>query len=168
MNRLKEIEGYNRDYFISCEGEVISFKGNKKTILKKRINRGGYYYVNLCNNGKYKSISIHRLVSMYFVNKYNVSFNILNHIDGNKLNNHYSNLEWCTLSHNSKEASRLGLLRIRKGSKSNLYTGKINNEIANKIRDIRNNKRLSHNKIAKMFNVSKTTIINICKNRIYI
>lgn len=51
MNRLKEIEGYNRDYFISCEGEVISFKGNKKTILKKRINRGGYYYVNLCNNG---------------------------------------------------------------------------------------------------------------------
>lgn len=36
MNRLKEIEGYNRDYFISCEGEVISFKGNKKNDIKEK------------------------------------------------------------------------------------------------------------------------------------
>lgn len=31
---------------------------------------------------------------------------MLNHIDGNKLNNRYDNLEWCDQVHNMKEASR--------------------------------------------------------------
>lgn len=166
MSRLKEIEGYNGDYLISENGEVISVKNNCHKILKKRINSRGYYYINLCKNGKYKSVSIHRIVGKHFVDNPN-NYNILNHIDGNKLNNDYSNLEWCTASHNSKEASRLGLLNIRKGNESNLYSGKINIDIANKIRKIRNDENLPYSKIAKMFNVSKSTIINICKNRIY-
>lgn len=49
----------------------FSFKSGKSKILKKRINQGGYYYVNLCKNGKYKSFCIHRLVGIYFVDKYN-------------------------------------------------------------------------------------------------
>lgn len=39
----------------------FSFKSGKSKILKKRINQGGYYYVNLCKNGKYKSFCIHRI-----------------------------------------------------------------------------------------------------------
>lgn len=58
--------------------------------------------------------------------------------------------------------------QYKKGSESNLYGGKINIDIANRIREIRNNENLSYSKIAKMFNVSKATIINICKNRIYV
>lgn len=54
MSRLKEIEGYNGDYLISDNGEVISNKSNCRKILRKRINKRGYYYVNLCKNGKYK------------------------------------------------------------------------------------------------------------------
>lgn len=167
MSRLKEIEGYNGDYLISDNGEVISLKNNCHKTLKKRINSRGYYYVNLSKNGKYKSVSIHRIVGKHFIDNPN-NYNILNHIDGNKLNNDYSNLEWCTASHNMKEAARLGLLNIKKGSESNLYGGKINIDIANRIREIRNNENLSYSKIAKMFNISKVTIINVCKNRIYI
>lgn len=36
-------------------------------------------------------------------------FKHINHIDGNKLNNSLSNLEWCTYKHNTNEAIRLGL-----------------------------------------------------------
>lgn len=114
MKRLEPIEGYDDKYFISDEGEVISKKHKKEIVLKKRINQRGYYYVNLCKNGKYKSISIHRLVGTYFVKKSSPDFNVLNHIDGNKLNNNYNNLEWCTQSFNTKEAIRLGLLNIKK------------------------------------------------------
>lgn len=101
MSRLVEIKGYDGDYFISDCGDVFSFKSGKSKILKKRINQGGYYYVNLCKNGKYKSFCIHRLVGIYFVDKYDENLNVLNHIDGNKLNNNYDNLEWCTLSYNT-------------------------------------------------------------------
>lgn len=103
MSRLKEIEGYNGDYLISDNGEVISVKNKYHKTLKKRINSRGYYYVNLCKNGKYKSVSIHRIVGKHFIDNPN-NYNVLNHIDGNKLNNDYSNLEWCTTSYNMKEA----------------------------------------------------------------
>lgn len=166
MSRFKEIEGYNNDYFITEDGDVISVKRGKKILLKKRVNSRGYYYVNLCKNSKYKSICIHRLVGIYFVENNN-GFNVLNHIDGNKLNNRYDNLEWCDQVHNMKEASRMGLLKIKRGAESNLYSGKLNIDISNMIRSIRSNEKLSYDKIAKMFDVSKATIINICKNRIY-
>ena len=64
--------------------------------------------INLCKNGKYKSICIHRLVGIYFVENNN-GFNVLNHIDGNKHNNHYTNLEWVTRSENIKHAFNNGL-----------------------------------------------------------
>lgn len=167
MSRLVEIKGYDGDYFISDCGDVFSFKSGKSKILKKRINQGGYHYVNLCKNGKYKSFCIHRLVGIYFVDKYDENLNVLNHIDGNKLNNNYDNLEWCTLSYNTKEAIRLGLFKIRKGEESNLYSGKINNDVAKTIRDMRNNRNMSYGEIADIFDLSRATIINICKNRIY-
>lgn len=166
MSRFKEIEGYNNDYFITEDGDVISVKRGKKILLKKRVNSRGYYYVNLRKNGKYKSICIHRLVGIYFVENNN-GFNVLNHIDGNKLNNRYDNLEWRDQVHNMKEASRMGLLKIKRGAESNLYSGKLNIDISNMIRSIRSNEKLSYDKIAKMFDVSKATIINIRENRIY-
>ena len=43
----------------------------------------------------------------YIPNKENKQY--VNHIDGNKLNNHVSNLEWCTQSENQKHAYKIGL-----------------------------------------------------------
>ena len=51
---------------------------------------------------------VHRLVAKAFIeNKKELP--LINHIDGNKLNNNVKNLEWCDYSHNIKEAYRIGL-----------------------------------------------------------
>ena len=70
MSRLKEIEGYPL-YFTSEDGRIISKKIENHPIeLKSRKNRRGYLYVNLCKNGKYRSITIHRLIAKAFLEEY--------------------------------------------------------------------------------------------------
>lgn len=51
---------------------------------------------------------------MLFAPNDNPSLTIINHIDGNKLNNHYSNLEWCDFYYNNKHARDTGLNPISK------------------------------------------------------
>jgi len=54
-------------YQISSFGRIRSFKYNLPKILKPRINKGGYLYINLCVDGKYKSFTVHRLVAKEFL-----------------------------------------------------------------------------------------------------
>lgn len=95
MSRLIAIEGYNNDYFVSDEGNVYSCKYNQQSQLKPRMNKRGYLYVNLCKNGKSKSVMIHRLVAKYFLPNFNETLQV-NHKDGIKTNNNISNLEMVT------------------------------------------------------------------------
>lgn len=94
------------NYSITGNGMVFSHKNNKW--LKFTKTTTGYYYVNLCNNSTPKPFRVHRLVGAAFLpNPKNKPY--INHIDGNKLNNHVSNLEWSTPSENNKHAYKLGL-----------------------------------------------------------
>lgn len=95
---MKEIEGYP-GYFITEDGRVWSDKRNR--LLNIRVSKGGYSEVMLYNNGQCTSFKVHRLVATAFVkNPDPENYNIVNHKDGNKLHNHYTNLEWCTHSIN--------------------------------------------------------------------
>lgn len=101
---------YENLYKISNYGNVLSLEkkaGNggiyKEKILKFGINSRGYLYVNLCKNAKIKKHLIHRLVGQHFIkNLYNKP--CINHIDCNKQNNYYENLEWCTYKENTQHA----------------------------------------------------------------
>lgn len=106
----KDIKGYEGLYQISNFGNLISIKHNR---IKKIITQKNQRYLrnNLWKNGKYKSFSIHRLVAEAFLPNPN-NFPVVNHKDGNKLNNNVNNLEWCTQSHNVKESYKLGLQKI--------------------------------------------------------
>jgi hypothetical protein len=97
----KPIEGYN-NYYISNHGNIMSFKRYKNGRILKQIScTNGYLKIILYNNGKQENISIHRLVAKAFINNSNPDiFNEVNHIDENKQNNHYLNLEWCTQQYN--------------------------------------------------------------------
>lgn len=88
----------------------ICSKKLKGQDLKKRELRG-YYSVGLWKDGKMHNKTIHRLVAKAFIPNPN-NLPVVNHIDGNKKNNRVDNLEWCTYSHNAKEAYRLNLINM--------------------------------------------------------
>lgn len=105
MIRIKDIENWE-DYFIDINGNVFSKRRNR--YMKPIKSKSGYYVIQLHKNMKFKTFSIHRLIAKAFIPNPN-NYPCINHIDGNKLNNDISNLEWCTHKHNSQEAVRIGL-----------------------------------------------------------
>lgn len=97
----KNHEELQNRYLISEYGNVKNIKTNR--LLKIQINPHGYNCINLWFGGKGKTFRIHRLVAKAFVVNSNNKPQI-NHKDGNKLNNHYSNLEWVTNRENFDHA----------------------------------------------------------------
>ena len=90
----KDIAGFEGRYAVNTDGYVWSHK--RKKYLKPRYTKKGYARVHLGINTDYY---VHRLVAETFIpNPYNLPE--VNHIDGNKLNNDFSNLEWCTHQQN--------------------------------------------------------------------
>lgn len=86
------------NYEIYSNGDVINITTNKK--LSGSIGEHGYKYYRLTSEGKKKMQYAHRLVAEAFLpNPDNLP--VVNHKDGNKLNNAVENLEWVTYSENS-------------------------------------------------------------------
>ncbi len=119
MEIWKDIVGYESMYQVSNKGRVkgltrsILCQGSthtrKERILKHGVSKTGYHRVVLCISGNNKNISVHRLVAMAFCLE-RIGAGDVNHLDGDKSNNHSINLEWCTPKENKEHAKRLGLI----------------------------------------------------------
>lgn len=115
MKNMKEI-GFP-DYCVTKEGQIWSLKVNRflKPAMNGYYKNGdkGYYFVHIYNEDrKLINVTIHRLVAKMFCKNDDPENKIyVNHIDGNKLNNHYKNLEWVTPSYNIIHAHENGLRR---------------------------------------------------------
>lgn len=99
-----EVKFYPK-YQIFEDGTVIGARGKE---LKTDINSVGYKRVSLCRDGKVLRMFVHRLVALHFLEKPDGDGWCVNHIDGDRLNNHASNLEWVSLSENVKDGWRRG------------------------------------------------------------
>ena len=100
----KDIKGYEGLYKVNNVGDVLSIarKGNWRGnhLLVPSNDGNGYRQVNICKNGKLKSVKVHRLVAEAFIpNPYNLP--CVNHKDENKENNRVENLEWCDYVYNA-------------------------------------------------------------------
>ena len=107
----KYINGYNNKYYITQDGKVFISNFRNSGVDKEMKPRiiSGYYSLGLelptstSQNRKQKIHKIHRLLAEYFIpNPDNKP--CVNHKDGNKLNKNLDNLEWATISENTKHA----------------------------------------------------------------
>ena len=92
------IDGYG-NYSVSSFGRVKNTTTSR--ILKPGRDTDGYYKINLSKNSHKKGHRIHRLVAFAFCNN-DGEFDVVDHIDRNKLNNHYLNLRWTTTFVNNR------------------------------------------------------------------
>ena len=103
---------------------VISKNGKIKNINTSHIysqkETNGYMKVKLMDkNGKYKDKSVSRLVGLTYLDipqDFNKKNYVINHKDGNKLNNHFSNLEWITQKENINHAYKNNLVKLNNKS----------------------------------------------------
>lgn len=93
-------------YAVSREGKVYSLKSSR--FLKSFSDTSGYQYIECYEHGKKHKFAVHRLVALAFLDNPENKKEV-NHKDGNKSNNHLSNLEWVTPSENCIHAERTGL-----------------------------------------------------------
>lgn len=109
-------------YSVTTEGQVYSLRAERFMSVQDK----GYQMVGLRDDsGSVKNLYVHRLVAAVYCEGYDESLQV-NHIDGNKGNNFYKNLEWVTRSQNMIHASRTGLLNSK-------TTTQLSTEIVHKV-----------------------------------
>lgn len=98
------IQNYPK-YEVSNTGFIRNAKTQR--VLKPRFGHE-YDSVSLYNDSGRIDKLVHRAVAETFIPSDNRDLDV-NHVDGNKHNNHIGNLEWCTRSENLRHAYRTGL-----------------------------------------------------------
>lgn len=172
----KDIVGYEGVYQVSSLGRVRSLDRTKKDrwgnnvplsgrILKQKLNRGGYYCVHLRTN-KESHPTVHRLVALTFIDNPE-NKETVNHKDGCKTNNAVENLEWATISENTKHAIENGLYtppNIKEHTRygTDAHSCKLTEDDIIQIRKLRC-EGLTYNAISKIYKIGITQVSRICK-----
>lgn len=142
---------------VNSEGVIINIRTRK--VLKGCLSNKGYVLVCLQNK---KTHSVHRIVAQIFVpNPTNLPQ--VNHKDGNKQNNNFLNLEWCTNNYNRHHAIELGLWNNIGSKVSVSQRGEGNSSAKLTEADVLNIytlllNKMSHVEIAALYEVNRSTI----------
>ena len=167
----KEIQDYEGFYKISNHGNIESItryvKHNHGGLRKEKgkpiklcLNQDGYYCIVLSKNSIKKTFLVHRIVAQHYLEN-NYQKLLVNHIDGNKTNNHYSNLEWCTTQENTEHATINDLVKFGQDHGMSKLTDIEVKEIREKYKP---NGVYSSYKLAKEYKVSRV-LINLVVNK---
>jgi hypothetical protein len=97
-------------YDVSAEGRLRSWRGLRVKELQPQLGTTGYLGITLSlgAKGRYIVKQVHRIVAEAFCPR-SSDQPCINHVDGNKINNHWSNLEWTSHADNIQHAHRAGL-----------------------------------------------------------
>lgn len=105
MEQWKDIPGYEGYYLVSESGRVWSVRAQREMKLGERTN--GYLYATLSVEGVAKKHNVHSLVASAFLGERPEGL-VTCHFDGNKKNNHFTNLRYDTQSANCLDTVRYG------------------------------------------------------------
>ncbi len=160
----RRIVGFEGHYAVSNKQRVKSYKRkgvNGYSITGKILRPGkhpdGYARYTLCKDGKFFYVNRHRLMGVAFIpNPKNLP--CINHIDNDPTNDELSNLEWCTLSHNTRHAYKTNRLS-KVGEKNSMCK-----LTADKVRYIFNYQG-DKNKLIKKYGIVRNTINDIKSGR---
>ena len=101
--KLYEVSSYGR-VRRSCKSRIAP----EGYVLKPRLTRDGYVRYSLSKRQRYWHIKAHRLVALAFLGSPPFPGAHVAHYDGNRLNNHVSNLRWATSKENEADKKRHG------------------------------------------------------------
>ena len=170
----RPIHGFLGYYEVSNLGRVKSVdryvpnpKGGKALrkgkILEGTIDNYGYRRYTLRKGIEKKTHKRgHKLVADAFIPNPK-DLTIINHLDGDKQNNHISNLEWCTHRQNSQHAESMGLVNHVKGSKHHKAT--TTEDDVRKMRRLYAKGNHTQKQIAEIFSINPNTIKHILAGR---
>lgn len=144
---------------INRNGKLIYWTTSSK-ILSQSISKDGYARVCLRCNKNAKTITVHRLVAMAFVEGYSENLEV-NHKDSNRLNNNSYNLEWTTHRENLIHSYKEGL---NSNAKDEHPRAVLNSAIVKSMReDFANG--LSYKNIATKYGKLYSTVWSAINNR---
>jgi hypothetical protein len=157
----KDIEDYEGLYQVSNYGRVKSLKKGA-LIMKPQTSKDGYKKINLRRDNKTFSFKTHRLVAKAFIlNPDNLPE--VNHIDGNKINNHVSNLEWITHAKNMIHAAENKLAKGANGIKN--YGAKLTDSQVLEIRTLKGT--MYPKEICAIYGIKQSTICKILQGKLW-
>ena len=116
MEKRIKINGLDTPFWIEDTGRLRNEK--TKRWLKGGVNKG-YHLYSLWFKGKNYTVYTHRLVAEYFIPNPN-NLPIVHHIDGNKLNNIYTNLQWVSAEEHNETIKKLEQSPKIKGSRQRI------------------------------------------------
>lgn len=165
MEKWEDINGFEGHYQISNHGRVRSLKRQRPKILKDRVNAFGYHHVSLLKDRKATEKLVHRLVAEHFLDT--TPKETVNHKDGNKINNHVSNLEWATREEQMIHAYKNKLKPPVRGHTNG--NSVLTEEEVIEIRSIyvSRSKEFGMRALARKYNVSDSTIDKLVRNKSY-
>lgn len=146
------------DYLLCKNAHLYSNKYGKLKKRKIHLGKRGYLAATLRANCSTYVRTIHRLLCSVFKIDYTDDL-VVNHIDGNKLNNDLNNLEMCTTYENNRHARELGFAYWARGEQ--VGSSKLTAALAMQIKDLALNGYYTQKDIGFMYGIDNSAVCRI-------
>jgi len=96
------------NYEITKNGDVYYMRGDIIRLRRHRLDKKGYPVICITDKGRGYTVKIHHMVALRHLPLRPSPQHEIRHLDGDKTNNHYTNLAWGTAKENAADREAHG------------------------------------------------------------